>query len=426
MTELLSSARATGPRPSGATPKLRRSSGESADTKVSMACTRAGRSPSGRGGGARALQADLLADAPDEDDRVPEPGPVEVSRRQHERRRADAVVERAAGGARRRAGARSAWGSSPCGRRRMPSASVPARSAVPTSTRTIGIGTRGRRAQQPSRAGRTRRGPSPLPVCTSAGWPSQSVGKKPPAASASSVPSSRIAFTVKPISSRWATKTTVGSPLPMVSQRLPAVSVWVRAQAGRQSLHGLPHRRLHPRDAVGLDQRRRAPSPPRARGGAWAARQPGNRARAASHSHADLIVAPPIQRASAVRSESAPVERGRLDRRRGVAHAEGPARHRARAPASGPRRGVRHPRDERPPDPAPPSTMHRLGERPARVRERARARGRTGPARPRTRSPRSRPRGTMPCSAIARRAASTSAAQAARRPATGAASRSVP
>src|SRR5213592_191192 len=87
----LSSARATAPRPIGATAKLGSSIGESADTKVSIACTRRGVVPS--------IAAAAAAPSSPISSRT-----LQMPQRDELRGRADAVVERPA----RRAGPREA------------------------------------------------------------------------------------------------------------------------------------------------------------------------------------------------------------------------------------------------------------------------------------------------------------------------------
>jgi len=97
VTDELSTARATAPRPIGATAKLGSSSGESADTKVSIAYTRRGVVPSDAAATAapsspissRTLQMKINL--------VLERRAVQVAQREELRGRADAVVERTAG-----------------------------------------------------------------------------------------------------------------------------------------------------------------------------------------------------------------------------------------------------------------------------------------------------------------------------------------
>ena len=146
---------------------------------------------------------------------------------------------------------------------RIPIASTPAREPAPTSARNGG-GVRRGDAPTESR-GRKTPGMLRSPVCTSAGCASKSERKNPPRCLSSSVPSSRMAVITKPISSRWATNTTSGSPSPTLTIRLPAVSVVAlrprRAACGSpRRAPGLPCRTRHRSRSSGASTERTSSS----------------------------------------------------------------------------------------------------------------------------------------------------------------------
>ncbi len=227
----LSSARATAPRPIGATAKLGGSSGESADTNVSIAWTRRGVVPSAAAAASapsspissRTLQMKITwcLSAARSRRRSAMSCAVAPTRSSNDRPVARVPKRRT-----------YCFGIVTVAPGLTPRAIALARDPAPTSMRSGG----GVRRVKPESRGRKTPATSPWSVCTSAGLASNKDGKNPPRFSSSSVPSSRIPVTRKPISSRCATTTTTGLPWPTRTHRLPAVSVSLLAQAGSRRL----------------------------------------------------------------------------------------------------------------------------------------------------------------------------------------------
>ena len=137
----------------------------------------------------------------------------------------------------------------------IPSASVASREAVPTSARSDG-GVRFNSAPEPESRGMNTPGTGSRPVCTSAGFASQSEGKSPPTGVRSSDPSSLMAVIRKPDLVQMRHKDDGRLSL---AQGEPEIAGAVGLGPGpprKQPLDHRTHRLLHAGHAIALHQRR--------------------------------------------------------------------------------------------------------------------------------------------------------------------------